>query len=245
MNCTEIHPLLHAYVDSELDLLPSLEVDRHLKSCADCSAMKRSLESLRSNLRNGDLAFRTPEALRARIRRSVGDQIGEKPSRHSRPWLWQLLTLGSIGFAIVTLMLQPVVSDRDRLADEAISGHVRSLMAGHLMDVASSDQHTVKPWFNGKIDFAPDVKDFAAQGFPLIGGRLDYLNDQAVVALVYRRNHHTINVFVWPIKKATPSTTEERRGYSIINRNLNGLHYCLVSDLNGKDLGEFAKLFDE
>jgi anti-sigma factor RsiW len=243
MNCTEIHPLLHAYVDSELDLMPSLEVDRHLKSCANCAALKRSLESLRANLRNSDLAFRAPESLRARIRESIGEEVEEKPSRSSRPWMWQLLTLGSIGFAIVTLMLQPVVSDRDRLADEAVSSHVRSLMAGHLMDVASSDQHTVKPWFNGRVDFAPEVKDFAAQGFPLIGGRLDYLNGQTVVALVYRRNQHTINVFVWPTKKPGPFSTEERRGYTIINRDLNGLHYCLVSDLNGKDLGDFANLF--
>jgi anti-sigma factor RsiW len=245
MNCTEIHPLIHAYVDSELDLMPSLEVDRHLKACAQCTAMKRSLESLRSNLRNSDLAYRAPEALRARIRESVTDTSDEAPSRNSRPWGWQLLALGSIGFAIVTLMLQPAVTDRDRLADEAISSHVRSLMAGHLMDVASSDQHTVKPWFSGKIDFAPDVKDFAAQGFPLIGGRLDYLNGRSVVALVYRRNQHTINVFVWPISKSAGSTTEERRGYSIINRDLNGLHYCIISDLNGKDLGDFANLFGD
>jgi len=242
MNCTDIHPLLHAYVDSELDLMPSLEVDRHLRSCADCTAIKRSLESLRSNLRNHDLAFRAPEALRTRLRRSVHDQAGEKSPRPSRTWVWQLLTLGSIGFAVVTLILQPAASDSNRLADEAISGHVRSLMAGHLMDVASSDQHTVKPWFNGKIDFAPEVKDFAAKGFPLIGGRLDYLNDQTVVALVYRRNQHPINVFVWPAKKAATPTTEERRGYSIINRDLNGLHYCIVSDLNGTELGEFADL---
>ena len=189
MNCHEIHPLLHAYVDSELDLMPSLEVDRHLQHCAACAAMKRSLESLRANLRNADLAYRAPESLRARIRQSVAAQSEEKPEHASRPWMWQLLALGSTGFAIVTLMLQPAAnSSSDRLADEAISGHVRSLMAGHLMDVVSTDQHTVKPWFNGKIDFAPEVKDFAAQGFPLVGGRLDYLEGQTVAALVYRRN---------------------------------------------------------
>ena len=248
MNCHEIHPLLHAYVDSELDLMPSIEVDRHLKSCAHCSAAKRSLESLRSNLRNSDLAFRAPPALRARIRQSIREEVGEveeKPMRHSRPWMWQLFAIGSLGFAVVTLMLQPAASDQGRLADEAISGHVRSLMPGHLMDVVSTDQHTVKPWFNGKVDFAPDVKDFAAQGFPLIGGRLDYLNDQTVVALIYGHNKHTINVFVWPTKKAGPFSTEERRGYTVVNRDLNGLHYCIVSDLNGKDLGDFAKLFGE
>jgi len=244
MNCHEIHPLLHAYVDSELDLMPSLEVDRHLKSCADCAAMKRSLESLRANLRNGDLAYRAPQSLRVRIRQSVAAESEEIPHRASRPWMWQLLALGSLGFAIVTLMLQPAAnSARDQLADEAISDHVRSLMAGHLMDVASTDQHTVKPWFNGKIDFAPEVKDFASEGFPLVGGRLDYLEGQTVAALVYQRNKHTINVFVWPAKASIPTTIEERRGYTVVNRGLDGLHYCIVSDLNGKELQEFANLF--
>jgi len=245
MTCNEIHPLLHAYVDSELDLMPSLEVDRHLKNCAACTALKRSLESLRSNLRNSDLAYRAPETLRARIQKSIANESKEEaPRSNSRPWLWQLLALGSLGFAVVTLMLQPAPSDRDRIVDEAISSHVRSLMAGHLMDVVSTDQHTVKPWFNGKIDFAPDVKDFASQGFPLVGGRLDYLDNQTVVALIYRRNQHTINVFIWPAKKQVPSSTETRRGYTIINREINALHYCIVSDLNGKELEEFAHLLE-
>ncbi len=247
MNCHEIHPMLHAYVDSELDLMPSLEVDRHLKTCAACTAMKRSLESLRANLRNSDLAYRAPNALRARIRQSIAATSEEKPRHTSRPWVWQLLALGSIGFAVVTLMLQPAgISDRDRLADEAIAGHVRSLMAGHLMDVVSTDQHTVKPWFNGKIDFAPEVKDLAAQGFPLVGGRLDYLDGQTVAALVYNRNKHTINAFVWPAKTAASTTTiQKRRGYTVINRDANGLHYCIVSDLNAKELQEFGNLLTQ
>jgi anti-sigma factor RsiW len=246
VNCNEIHPLLHAYVDSELDLVRSLEVERHLKTCVTCMAVKRSLQSLHSTLRHSDLSFQAPDALRARILRSVKATPDETAPRNSRPWMWQWLTLGAIGFAIVALMLQPVgISESNRLADEAISNHVRSLMPGHLMDVASTDQHTVKPWFNGKIDFAPDVKDFAAKGFPLIGGRLDYLNGQTVAALVYHRNQHTINVFVWPAKGKAINTTEDHRGYSVINQSVNGLRYCIVSDLNAKELGEFAKLFAE
>jgi anti-sigma factor RsiW len=238
--------MLHAYVDSELDLMPSIEVDRHLKTCSACTAMKRSLESLRATLRNNDLAYRAPDALRARILQSVAPATEEKPQRNSRSWVWQLLALGSLGFAVFTLMLQPAGnSSQDRLADEAISDHVRSLMPGHLMDVVSTDQHTVKPWFNGKIDFAPEVKDFAAQGFALVGGRLDYLEGQTVAALVYQRNKHTINAFVWPAKNATGNTIQERRGYTVINRDAHGLHYCIVSDLNGKELQEFAKLFGD
>jgi anti-sigma factor RsiW len=118
-------------------------------------------------------------------------------------------------------------------------------MFGHLTDVASSDQHTVKPWFNGKIDFAPNVKDFVTEGFPLIGGRLDYLNNQTVAALVYKRNQHTINVFVWPAKNPGRETTESLRGYNIINRDIAGLNYYIVSDLNAKDLTEFANLLGQ
>lgn len=243
MNCTETRPLLHAYIDSELDLVRSLDVERHLKTCAACVAAKRSLQSLHSALRHSDLAYRAPESLRQRISESIGKKPAPPQRRDSRPWLWQWLAIGAVGFAAVTLMLRPLgVSPGDQLAEEAISGHVRSLMAGHLMDVVSTDQHTVKPWFNGKIDFAPEVKDFAAEGFPLIGGRLDYLDKQTVAALIYRRNQHTINVFVWPEKSSQPETVETRRGYSIINRHINGLRYCIVSDLNVTELTAFANL---
>jgi len=243
MNCHETHPLLHAYLDSELDLMRSLEVEQHLKTCTACDAIKRSLQSLHSALRQADLAYRAPEALRARIRQNVGSTATETRPRYSRPWLWQWLALGAIGFAAVTLILNPPgISQRDQLANQAVASHVRSLMPGHLTDVLSTDQHTVKPWFNGKIDFAPDVEDFAAQGFPLVGGRLDYLAGQTVAALVYHRNRHTINVFVWPAKTATPESTKDLRGYTVINRDANGLHYCIVSDLNAKELGDFANL---
>jgi anti-sigma factor RsiW len=116
-------------------------------------------------------------------------------------------------------------------------------MAGHLTDVVSSDQHTVKPWFNGKLDFAPDVKDFAAQGFPLVGGRLDYLDGHDVSALVYRRNQHTINIFVWPANRAGAANDGENyRGYNLVYRDLNGLRYALVSDLNKNELNQLADL---
>ena len=129
--------------------------------------------------------------------------------------------------------------------NEAVANHVRSLQAEHLTDVASTDQHTVKPWFNGKLDFAPEVRDFASQGFPLVGGRLDYLNGRAVAALVYQRNKHLINVFVWPSADthAEKPAKEKHLGYSIISRDANGLRYCLVSDLNEKELAAFASGF--
>jgi len=147
---------------------------------------------------------------------------------------------------LLVIFLRPAgISAHDAFLNEVIASHVRSLQAEHLTDVVSSDQHTVKPWFDGKIDFAPDVKDFAAQGFPLVGGRLDYLDGRAVAALVYRHNKHFINVFVWPATDAMKPETEMRRGYAIINCATNGLHYCLVSDLNPTELGELAKLLGQ
>src|SRR5262249_4160925 len=233
----------HAYADNELELGRSLEVERHLKTCAACAAAKRSIQSLRSALQRGDLAWRASPELRDRIRGAVNTRRRETHPQSARPCLWQWLASRATAFAALALLFRPAgISPGDQFADEALADHVRSLMAGHLTDVASSDQHTVKPWFNGRIDFAPEVKDFAAQGFPLIGGRLDYLDGQSVAALVYHRNQHTINVFVWPAKNPGDNTIEYRRGYSIINREVNGLHYCFVSDLNYKELEELADL---
>jgi anti-sigma factor RsiW len=240
-----MNPLLHAYVDGELDVMRSLDVETHLKTCAGCAAARRSLQSLRSTLRHSDLSYSAPASLRRRILSEVGDKPGETRPRNSTPWLWQWLAVGALGFAVMTLMLRPTgISDQDRLANEAISGHVRSLMVGHLTDVVSTDQHTVKPWFNGKVDFAPDVKNLASDGYPLIGGRLDYLDGQAVAALIYKRNQHTINVFVWPAKHIESGLTQTR-GYNVINEDVNGLQYSIVSDLNSKELTDFARLLQQ
>jgi anti-sigma factor RsiW len=156
--------------------------------------------------------------------------------------LWNSVAFGATAFALLAVIIRPGVNESDQLMGEAVSSHVRSLMADHLTDVSSSDQHTVKPWFNGKLDFAPNVKDFAAQGCPLVGGRLDYLGGRPVAALVYRHNKHFINVFVWPAGNAATgrSGVEHRRGYAIMTREAEGLRYCLVSDLNQQELVEFA-----
>ena len=243
MNCAEIRPLFHAYVDNELDVVRSLEVEQHLKDCADCAAARRSVLALRTTLQQNDLAYRAPAALRQRVRQIARGPAREKASASGVSAWWRWLAVGATGFALLLLVLRPAgISEGDSLMNEAVSGHVRSLMVGHLTDVASTDQHTVKPWFNGKLDFAPNVQDFAADGFPLIGGRLDYLGNRVVGALVYRHNKHVINVFVWPDATAVATTTESLRGYFVINCSANGLRYCLVSDLNGKELGDLAGL---
>ena len=160
--------------------------------------------------------------------------------RHPLGWVVPVAATALITFLVLPALIAP--STDERIEQEATASHVRSLMAAHLTDVASSDQHTVKPWFDGKLDFAPDVKDFAADGFTLVGGRLDYLHGRAVAALVYRHNKHLINVFIWPADGDLKTETETRRGYSIINTTAHNLRYCFISDLNAKELGDLAGL---
>ena len=243
MNCTGARPLVHAYADGELDLVRSLEVEEHLKTCARCAAEKQSVLNLRSALESGGLSHRAPRALRQKVREMAGD-AREKERATTPPWLWQWLTAAVAAMAVVAIFLHPGgTSNNDLVANELVSNHVRSLMVNHITDVVSSDQHTVKPWFNGKLDFAPDVKDFATEGFPLAGGRLDYLNGRTVAALVYRRGQHYINVFVWPAAGgAGKAISETISGYNIVNRDIGGLHYSLVSDLNTTELGQLADL---
>ncbi len=241
MNCAESRLLLHAHADGELDVANSLQLERHLKTCAACAAEKKSVHSLKAALRQPSLRYDAPDSLRKEVRR-----IARASANDTRPGLFQSLLLWkSLAFGATAVALFAIVL-RDQLASEAVASHVRSLMAEHLTDVASSDQHTVKPWFNGKLDFAPDVKDFAAEGFPLVGGRLAYLKGRPVAALVYRRNKHFINVFVWPAGHTGSGRVaiEHRRGYSVINREINESHYCLVSDLNEKEMAELANLFE-
>ena len=247
MNCAEARLLLHAHADGELDAANSLELERHSKSCATCAAEMTALQSLRTALRGADLNHRAPASLKADVRQFVRDLDRESP-RPSAPllWLWKWLALGMTATALAVVSLRPTgISEREALLNEAVSSHVRSLQAEHLMDVASSDRHTVKPWFEGKLDFAPDVQDFAAQNFPLVGGRLDYLGGRAVAGLVYRHNKHLINVFVWPTARPAKHETEARRGFSIISFTAKGMRFCLVSDLNPAELQELAGLLEQ
>lgn len=248
MNCTEIRLLLHADADGELDAANSVELERHLKTCSGCAAEKKALHSLKAALRQAPLRYEAPDALLKEARRIARGSGREIFSLWRSLPLWRWLTVGATALAMLAILVRPAgISEQDEFLNEAVATHVRSLMVEHLTDVASTDQHTVKPWFNGKLDFAPEVKDFATQGFPLVGGRLDYLGGRRVAALIYRHDKHLINVFVWtePSDKKLGPPTANRRGYCVINRDTNGLRYCFVSDLNEKDLTKLAKLFGQ
>jgi anti-sigma factor RsiW len=250
--------LIHPYVDGELDLTRSLEVEQHLQECQVCASAYRNQTALRSAFKDSSLYHSAPAGLEKRIRSSLRS---EAKSQLGRRWLgWRLLPVGT-ALAFVLLMafviwravpgLHP--SGDELLAQEIVSNHVRSLqLESHRADVISSDQHTVKPWFDGKLDFAPTVKDLSSQGFPLIGGRLEYLNNRGVAALIYQRQKHFINLYIWPAeqspaeqRKATGEVPGKRQGYNLLHWTNAGMNYWAISDLNGVELHEFARLVQE
>lgn len=259
MNCDETRGLLHAYLDGELDLARSLEIEQHLQECAACSDLSRAYRELQTVMSSGALHYPAPSALRSRILNSL-----EQVSGPDRPYdvalrlpearwrLWRPLALAAtIALAAVTLWTLtrgvPTPSARDLLAQEVVSSHIRSLMADHLTDIASSNQHTVKPWFNGKLDFSPPVKDFADQGYPLVGGRLDYVGDRPVAALVYRREQHVINLLVWPSPETADQIAQlqDLQGYHLIHWTAAGMTYWAVSDVAPSGLMRFVELVQQ
>jgi anti-sigma factor RsiW len=258
MTCETARALIHGYADGELDLERSLEIEAHIADCAVCTAALGEIRVLRSALRSGGVTFNAPDALRAKIRGAIGDAKRAPSTSRRDSTMRTASTLrlsyrlsGAIAAAAVLMIIVILgglhrfdSSGDDLIGSEIVASHVRSLMADHLADVISTNQHTVKPWFDGKIDFAPTVEDFAAQGFPLTGGRLDYADGRPVAALVYRRNKHIINLFTWPIHDASESAlrTEQRQGYNIVHWNKGGMAYWTVSDVNGAELMNFATL---
>ena len=236
---------IHALVDGELAPNEQEECERHLAGCPACSETRAQLLDLRSTVRSGAPRY----SASGQLRKAVDDLIREpKPVLPARePWKWlaiaaTVLLAISLGWNVLSIGQSP--RQPDVVAEMVMSDHIRALMGTHLLDVPSTDQHTVKPWFNGKVDFSPDVKDFAAEGYPLIGGRLEYLNDRTVAALVYQRRKHIISLFTWPSGGATPSDEEvSRNGFHALHWTAGGMTYWAVSDVSAADLSEFEQLY--
>jgi anti-sigma factor RsiW len=256
--CEDNALLLQAYSDGELDLVRSLEIEEHLKTCTSCAQELREQQLLKEGIRSANLYHRAPEALRARIiaYESAVPAPAQGPSRASASGLRTLkrrpvLEWLAVAAAILIMLGLGVrffpgilgAPQGDLVAEELVAGHIRSLQPGHLMDVVSTDQHTVKPWFDGKIDFAPPVRDLAEQGYPLIGGRLDYVSGRDVAALVYQVRKHYINVFIWPDDgKGNRLESISKQGYNVACRSSDGMRLCGVTDANAADLRQFMQL---
>ena len=244
--CDEVRPRLEAYVDGELAEAERVQLRDHLADCPECGPEATALEHLRDGIRQSAPVYRAPEALRSEIRFALRRQAATS-ARGARPapgWLAYAASIllavavGSGGTLLITGERQ-----EDAVANELIDSHLRSLLGNHLTDVASSDQHTVKPWFAGRSELSPPAVDLAGEGFPLVGGRLDLIAGKPIPALVYRRREHVVNVFVLPASRGDLAKTLTRRGYSLRHWDEGDLGFWAVTDAAPSELAEFERVF--
>ena len=250
MQCAE-SPRIQAYFDSEVDAVSAAEIERHLEHCAECRALLSDLEQVRGVLRRGVNYARTPPLLRAKIMRALDQETEARRRNTYAPTIWRAASFwagaaGGIGgtaiaAAVAFLLLAPPLLNP--LVNDLVKAHVRSLMPAHLIDVVSTDKHTVKPWFAGHADVSPVVADFEPQGYKLIGGRADYLDRQRVAVVVYQHGAHVINVFSWaaPPSRSLPRDTT-RNGYHLAFWRQGDLEYCAVSDTGWDELSGLVRL---
>lgn len=247
MDCARASEFLHGYLDSELDAAHAGDMEAHLAACASCRHEHEQYLSLRSLLQARAPRFAAPTHLRSRVHASLRPA---QKVRRLRDWVpvgwWQFG--GSLAAAILLSSVMTsywmLSSNADRAVNDVVDAHVRALVTNHVTDVASADRHTVKPWFNGKLDFAPPVKDLAAEEFPLVGGRLDYVDGRSVATLLYRHHQHWISVFIWPDQTDRDRAPREfaKRGYEITGWTAAGMRFYVVTDMAGPELGRFAAL---
>jgi mycothiol system anti-sigma-R factor len=246
MACEQPKTHLHAYLDGELDASGMAAFEQHLGTCADCAAALAAEEALRRSLRQAELYERAPESLRRKVRVATA-ALPARTSAHPGAWRW-LAVAAALIIALLggSRLFSPAIKSPQQAAwtTTLLDAHLRSLQPGHLTDVESRDQHTVKPWFDGKLDIAPPVRDFATDGFPLLGGRLDVIEGRTVAALVYGRRKHIVNVFVWKSQDSVPySDSGERQGYRWVSWEKDGFTFCAVSDTSLADLQQLKTLF--
>jgi anti-sigma factor RsiW len=270
MNCKQAIDLMDGYLDGELDPITSQAIEQHLRDCRNCDQRYTANRTLIHAISSAIPYHKAPAGLRERIQSSLREEIAERPTQSVAPdagpliakkqpeprsvlfgtsWNWLALAASIVFAAIIAWNLVPRLQRpgaEQFLATQLIASHARSLLANHLTDVASSDHHTVKPWLDAKLDFAPAVVDLSSEGFPLIGGRLDYLDNRPVAALVYGRRKHFINLFIWPTAAdATRAPkTMTRQGYQLLHWADSEFNYWAVSDVNIDDLQTFKQQFE-
>jgi anti-sigma factor RsiW len=249
--CGRWQLMLHGFIDGELDAAHSLEFEQHLATCPQCAEQLERFVALKKVVSQKGVRWRAPDHVRAQVLAAITREAVRQARPTVSPWVktfalvrqWLFVPSLAALAASLFLVLGPI-QNQASIPDEVVAGHVRSQLANHLTDVATSDQHTVKPWFNGKIDFSPPVVDLAPQGFPLVGGRVDYVNGRVVAALVYRRRGHLINLFIWPAPPGATSATT-RDGYSVENWSKDGLTFWAVSDAAADEISGFREAFIE
>ena len=253
MNCRECHDFIDAYIDNELDVATVVLVEQHLRVCSECQQLLESRKVVGALLSNPQIQYEVPDSLFGKIQSAIpvaASSVKERSGRRSViPWFSVPLALAAAVAVVLGLVfLYPGTrlnrSRNNSLAEEVISSHVRSLLATHLLDVPSTDQHTVKPWFAGRLKFSPPVADFTDNGFRLIGGRLDYLSGREVAALVYQRNKHVINLFIWPSEAGRTAAVQAfvKDGYNVLYWARDGFEFWAISDVQQGDLRAFVEL---
>ncbi|MGB2664299.1 MAG: anti-sigma factor [Candidatus Acidiferrum sp.] len=249
MSCDRADAILHAYFDNELDAVGAAAFESHLGRCSECLDEVEALHALRSSMNLGQLYEKAPASLCKKVLADLRSArtVALVPDR-SR-WQWFAVAAGLLLFAYTGWQLVSLQrGDRKEtlLAAKIVDAHLRSLQPGHLTDVVSSDQHTVKPWFDGKVDFSPPVRDFADRGFPLEGGRLDIIDGRATAALIYGRRKHLLNVFIWPTSEQDASPRPgSRQGYQWLDWRKGGMEFWVVSDAAPTDLEQLQRLFSQ
>ena len=243
MSCAQTQILLHALLDGELDAGHARDIEGHLRACARCAGEFRVHRSMQEAIASAGLRFDAPLSLRRRIEKALPAPPQRSANRRA------VLKGFVMGTALSTAMAASVVvgvirsDEQERVLGDVVSAHVRSLQGEHLTDVQTTDQHTVKPWFNGKLDVSPPVIDLTTQGFTLIGGRLDYVDGEAMAAIVYKRRKHLINLFVGPRLGGAPrgAKTAMVQGFNVYHWAQDGLGFWAVSDINADELAEFGR----
>jgi anti-sigma factor RsiW len=246
MTCEAALPLLHGYLDGELDLPTSLDIETHVSACAPCARWMQKQRALRQVLRDRLRRFPASPTLERRVRRSLEQAARRKGQTPSLRWsakvlivFFSLLALTCIGF--LWTFSEPVRGTE--YAGDVVVNHLRSLQANHLVDLASSDPAAIKRWFSGRLDFTPTIVSLDDRGYALVGGRLDYVGDQTVAAVVYQRQKHVLNLFIWPGYQDLHARRLTRRGYNIVSWSREGLQFWAVSDEDARSANEFARLF--
>lgn len=240
MDACESLLLIQAEFDGELDAAEAASALRHREGCAQCRAAYADLQSTRALIADAPY-HRAPENLRRSLIAGLG---AAAPARRRALAWWREGASFVLGAAVAAgIALFVLAPAQQNLLDAVVSSHIRALQPGHLEDLVSTDRHTVKPWFDGRLDFAPPVKDLASAGFPLIGGRLDYLDDHAAAALVYRRDRHLIDLYVWPGQGTTAPVLSMRNGYNAVHWSEDGMIFWAVSDLEAGQLRDFVRLW--